>query len=118
MFKECYNYDYDLQREEYIRWDLEYNKLRPLVDSLFHEKKDYEKRMQQVALNKTKFLEDAHKVVVSDARQYNVISDMMEFDYLRNRKDSLLKGLMSDMLKDEKVGKEEKLALEGVLSKW
>jgi hypothetical protein len=118
VFEKCYNYDYDLQREEYIRWDLEHDKLQPLVDTLFHKRNDYNVRMKQIRDNSVKFLDNARKMVVSDSRQYNVISDMMEFQYLVTKKDSLLKGLISDMLKNPKVEKAEKLALEGALRRW
>ncbi len=118
VFKECYNYEYDLEKESYIRWDLEYDKLQPLVDSLFQKRSDYSVRMKQIRNNRQKFLSDARSVVVSDAREYNAISDMMEFRYLVDRKDSVLKGLIPEMLKNPDVEKEEKKLLEGILSKF
>lgn len=118
VFEKCYNYDYDLQREEYIRWDLEHDKLQPLVDTLFHKRNDYSSRMKQIKDNRIKFLHNARKMVISDSREYNVISDMMEFQYLVTKKDSLLKDLIADMLKNPKVEKAEKTALEGALRKW
>lgn len=115
MFRECYRYEYSLQREEYIRWETESEKIRPIIFSLFSKHEQYEQRTQQIDANELRFLNDARKEILMSAGEFNAISDMMEFEYLAGRKDSALKVLMEGMLADEKVSDEEKSTLKNTL---
>lgn len=115
MFRECYHYDYPLQRESYIRWEAERGRIHPLIVSLFGTHQEFKQRSLQIDANQVRFLNDARRELAMSADEFNTISDMMEFEYLTGRKDSVLKVLMEGMLADEKVSDDEKSTLKNTL---
>jgi hypothetical protein len=103
LFENCFKYDYNNQFEEYSRWDIEKKDIKPIMKSLFINRDDYNKRIAQIDINRTKFINDSRETVINNYKTYSAISDGMEFDYLLAIKDSVLKNIIKKMLKDPKV---------------
>jgi len=107
MYKNADNYDYDLQREEYIRWDLEEQTMVNLFKNLYKDSKYLYSKLNKINSNKNRFIQDARKALMADYKEYNYISDMMEFEYFLQKKDSMLLSIVDDMCNNKKVSIEE-----------
>jgi hypothetical protein len=118
LFKNCFSYDYDFQKEEYIRWDLEKHKQLPLFISMFENKSDFDIHLKQVEKNQRRFLLDARSKILSDYKKYYSIIDDMEFEYLLKRRDSELRLILIKMLNNRKVATSEKKQIGNILKGW
>lgn len=118
LYKECDNYQYDNQREEYGRWNLERESLSLLYGVLFQHKPDRQVRLDQINKNALSFIEEARSVVLSDYNEYKFVSESLEVDYLFRLKDEMLKGILQKMVGDSAVSSQERGAIENVLREW
>jgi hypothetical protein len=86
-------FNYSSQREDYIRLDLEGEKIFKLYRYLYGDKPDYEAKLALCRANQRRFLEMARQEVKDNIKKYGEVSDMPEYEYLEKRKDSLLTAL-------------------------
>lgn len=118
MYEKFNKYDYDAQREEYIRWELENKTLQSLFDSLFMNKSNYEIVISEIRKNESKFKKDAESALIEEYDRYHSITELMELEYLFQIRDSVLKEVLNDMIKNKKVLGVEKDKARAVLQKW
>ena len=118
FYKNSNNYSYDDQREEYIRWDLEYNNVKPLFDALFKEKSNYWVVVNQINKNRIKFLIDGRNEVLKDYISFNSIINSMIFHFLLEKRDPFLKQILEKMKNNKKVRFAEKDSVKVILKNW
>ena len=118
MYNNIANYNFDTQREEYIRWDLEKMSLLPLLLSLYGNEKDFQQKLQLLEINQNIFLQEARAAVKADYKEFASITDMMEFDYLLQKQDSCLKLILEKMVSNTLVEKDERAKVQEILNSW
>ncbi len=118
LYKDCYHYEYDAQREEYIRYDTEYDKISRLYVSLWSQKPDYKTRLQRLEANRAQFVKDARNAMHEQYRHYRAVSGDMIYHYLLGRKDPELKQLLINISTDTAAPDEEKINAIETLKDW
>lgn len=118
LYKNFNKYDYDSQREEYIRWDLEKEELRPLFTSLFKNRSNYYLIIDKLERNSITFIEDARRAVLDEYNTYYTITDLIEFEYLLQKKDTVFKEILWDVRRDKRVPFEERVKVKALLKRW
>lgn len=118
LYKDCYHYDHDLQKEEYIRWDREKDTLINLYKALFGSCPDYAARLEQVNANAMTFLKDTRSEVSMNYKTYKAVSDNMETDFLYEKRDPVLKEILNTLILDTAADDMERASAKKLLSNW
>lgn len=118
LFKECYNYRFHNQREEYVRYEAEYDGISRLYAMLWSQKPDYRDRLKQLEANQEQFLRDARNEVHASYRNHHAISNGMLYSYLLSRKDEELKSLLVKIAADNAAPDEERINAAETLAGW
>jgi len=108
MYNEYKSYNYDSQREEYIRIDLENDKIMRLFRDLFYDRADYQDAIKAVQNNRNQFLKEARELVEKEYYTSHAVCGSMETEYLISRNDAWMKELLQKMLNDTEVKEDEK----------
>ena len=117
LYKDCFAYDYDSQREGYMRLDSE-KVIMPLFELMFKMKPDYKTRLHQVKKNSKRFLMDARKDIFLSYKNYSSVTNEMVFEYLLRRKDAFLKSILIKMVHNKAVSEKEKNEIKKILETW
>lgn len=118
LYKECYNYQFDDQREEYMRYESEYDVISKLYATLWSQRPDYRARYKQLEANQAQFLRDARNEIHACYRSFRVISDEMVYTYLLDKKDEELKRLLMKIAADTSAPDEERINAVETLEDW
>ena len=118
LYRDCYQYEYDAQREEYIRYEAGYDSISRLYASLWSQKPDYKARLQRLEANQEQFIKDARNDLYEQYRHYRSVSDDMIYHYLLGRKDPELKQLLLKISTDTAAPDEEKVNAIETLESW
>lgn len=94
-------------QEEYQRLDLEYDKQISMIRSIFSGEEDLKQAIDGINQNRKRFINSIRKSVYKDYKSFHGVSGM-SFDFLLNRKDSLIKPLLYELVQDEKAPQMEK----------
>ena len=100
---------------EYQRLDLEYENQIALIKSIFSDKSDIEKALNNITTNRKRFIDFIRESVKNDYEKYHGVSGM-SFDYLLERNDSIVKPLLYELIKDEDAPISEKKYAAKILS--
>jgi hypothetical protein len=103
-------------REEFIRWDLENEKISKIIYYLYNKNMNYSNNVQVLENYKNLFVTYSRKEVIKEYRNYHSIIDVLEFDYLIKRKDSLIVPLIKKSINDKKFDDNEKKKLKLIIS--
>jgi uncharacterized membrane protein YheB (UPF0754 family) len=107
LFKNYKNFDPEDQVEEYIRWDLENEKIKPLLISLYLKDQNKDSILNILQKNTEIFHEKAVIKVLDDYKKYNEVAGPL-FYYLADKKDAVVLPLIQDLLNNPKASAEEK----------
>ncbi|RPE12711.1 hypothetical protein EGT74_03965 [Chitinophaga lutea] len=118
LYKDCYQYEYHAQREEYIRYETDHDKISHLYTSLWSQKPDYQARLQRLEANQEQFVKDARNAMHEQYRHYRSVSNDMIYHYLLGRKDPELKQLLLKISTDTAAPDEEKINALETLKGW
>jgi hypothetical protein len=117
LYKNYKNFDPQAQITEYIRWDLEHEKIKPLLVSLYLKGHDNDSVLITLEKNKARFYEIAVTTVLEEYKRLHGVSGQW-FTYLLEKKDEMVVPLLQDLLKNQKApGSEKEYAL-SVLKNW
>ena len=106
-FKYCESPNFEIQKEEYIRIDLEYHQLLDLVSSLFQNHPSIDQKLMLIEHNRDLFVDYMRSRVIADYNKFNGVSGMY-LDFLVSRKDSLVRPILVDLLANPKTSQVEK----------
>jgi DNA-binding PucR family transcriptional regulator len=107
LYSNYSNFKWDDQVEEYMRWDLENEKLKNLMASLFLEDKQNDSLLPVLERNREMFVRKIRDSVEAEYKQLNGVSGM-NFTFLVSRKDSIVRPLVARLLKNPNVSADEK----------
>lgn len=94
-------------REEYHRLNLEYNKQIPLVSSIFEDEPDLSIALDSIRVKRDRIVEFSRERVLKDYEKYNGISGM-DFEFLIDRRDSLVHPMIKQLMNNDNAPDEEK----------
>jgi hypothetical protein len=107
LYNNYLKFNFEDQAEEYIRWDLENKKIKPLIANLFLKDKTNDSLLPILERNRNLFVRQMRDKVIADYNQFDGVSGMY-FDFLVKRNDSLVKPLLKRLLSNSKAPADEK----------
>lgn len=114
LYKNYKNFDPREQIIEYMRWDLEHEKIKPLLVSLYLKGNDKDPVLITLEKNRAAFYDTAVTTVLEEYKKLHGVSGQW-FTYLLEKKDEVVVPLLQDLLRNPKApGSEKEYAL-GVL---
>lgn len=117
LYKNYKNFNPEAQITQYKRWDLEHEKIKPLLVNLYLKGHDKDPVLITLEKNRQAFHDKAVTAVLDDYKRLHSLSGQW-FTYLVEKKDEMVLPLLQDLLKDPKApGKEKEYAL-SVLKNW
>ncbi len=118
LYKEAYAYNYDIHKEEYVRWYTERSKIRRMYNSMFAAHADREHRLTAADNNSREFLQSVRKRVFDDFKMNRALNDTMETAFLFRIRDKVFYELLNK-IKDnpQKLKKHRELAHQ-LLNQW
>lgn len=108
--------DWEDQKEEYIRLDIENEKVMSLFRNMYSQKSNYSILESQIEKNRKEFISYERSVVLNNYKEYNGISGM-DFSFLLDRKDSLVTPILRDILINPNAPESEKEYAQKILNK-
>ncbi|HEY8898335.1 MAG TPA: hypothetical protein VIM79_26085 [Niastella sp.] len=117
FYRNYKNFNAEAQMSEYKRWDLEHEKIKPLLVNLYLKGNDKDPVLITLEKNRQAFHDKAVTAVLDDYKRLHSLSGQW-FTYLVEKKDEMVLPLLQDLLKDPKApGTEKEYALT-VLKNW
>jgi hypothetical protein len=117
LYKNYKNFDPQAQIIEYMRWDLEHEKIKPLLVSLYLKGNDKDAVLATLEKNREAFYDKAVATVMDEYKRLHGVSGQW-FTYLVEKKDPVVVPLLQDLLRNSNApGSEKEYAL-SVLKNW
>lgn len=118
LYKEAYAYNYDLHKDEYVRWYTERSKIRRVYNNMFAAHADYEHRLVAADNNSRVFLNAVRMRVFDDFKRNRALNDTLETAFLFRIRDKVFYELLNK-IKDnpQKLKKHRELAHQ-LLNQW
>lgn len=117
LYKNYKNFDPQSQIIEYMRWDLEHEKIKPLLVSLYLKGNDKDPVLIALEKNRSAFYDTAVTTVIDEYKQLHGVSGQW-FTYLVGKKDEVVVPLLQDLLRNPKAPGSEKAYALSVLKNW
>lgn len=117
LYKNYKNFNAEAQITQYIRWELEHEKIKSLLISLYAKEHDKDLALTTLEKNRQAFHDKAVTSVLDSYKMLHSVSGQW-FTYLVAKKDEMVLPMLQDLLKDPKApGTEKEYAL-SVLKNW
>lgn len=117
LYKNYKNFNAEVQITEYKRWDMEHEKIKPLLVSLYLKGSDKDSVLTTLEKNRQAFHDKAVTSVLDDYKRLHSVSGQW-FTYLVEKRDEIVLPMLQDLLKDPRApGSEKEYAL-SVLKNW
>jgi hypothetical protein len=107
LYKNYKNFDPQSQIIEYMRWDLEHEKIKPLLVSLYLNGNEKDAVLTTLENNRVAFHDKAVTTVLEEYKQLHGVSGQW-FTYLVEKKDEVVVPLLQDLLRNPKAPGSEK----------
>lgn len=117
LYRNWKNENWEGNIEEYSRWDLEHDKILRLIKSIFNNEPDYEDAIIKLKEKQELFIEYVRGRVQDDYAEYNAVSGM-EFEFLVERKDSIIVPLLNKLIANSKAPQDEIEYARSILNSW
>jgi hypothetical protein len=117
LYKNYKNFNAEAQITQYKRWDLEHEKIKPLLVNLYLKGNDKDPVLIALEKNREAFHDKAVTTVLDDYKRTHSVSGQW-FTYLVEKRDEIVLPILQDLLKDPRApGTEKEYAL-SVLKNW
>jgi hypothetical protein len=117
LYKNYKNFNAEAHVTQYIRWELEHEKIKRLLVSLYLKGTDKDSVLTTLEKNRQAFHDRAVTAVLDDYKRLHSVSGQW-FTYLVEKRDEIVLPMLQDLLKDPRApGSEKEYAL-SVLKNW
>jgi hypothetical protein len=117
LYKNYKDFDPQSQIIEYMRWDLEHEKIKPLLVSLYIKGNDKDSVLITLEKNRKDFYDTAVTTVMEEYKRLHGVSGQW-FTYLLEKNDEVVVPLLRDLLRNPKAPDSEKEYAQQVLKNY